>query len=52
VCEVLAKILTITISDEAHAKLQEIKKRHQLSNNAELFEFLIYEIAKREEKLQ
>jgi predicted CopG family antitoxin len=46
----MPKILTITISDEAHAKLREIKRSHQFNNNAELLEFLIFEVARKEEK--
>jgi predicted CopG family antitoxin len=40
------KILTITISDDAHSKLENIKKRHRFGNNAEALEWIINEVAK------
>ena len=42
----MAKILTITISDDAHAKMEVIKKRCDFNNNAELLEYMINEISK------
>ena len=40
------KILTVTISDDAHAKLEEIKTKHGFNNNAEALEWIIQEVAK------
>ena len=37
------KILTVTISDQIHSKLEEIKEIKHFGNNAEALEWLIEE---------